>query len=748
MPLAGLSFYCVYPDPDYKNLVWFGGPDGLYCYNKAVKKEYNAVYPCRIRRVTTTNDSVIYNGNFHTPDPESALILPYANNNMRFNFSSMFYLYGGANRFQFFLDGFDKNWSRWNKESSAIYTNIPEGRYVFRVRAKNIYNVVSTESDYAFKISPPWYRSWWAYSFYGLFLVGAMLGFVKLRSLKLEIEKKQLEKVIRDRTDDIKIKNRQLQQQAEKLRGLDELKSRFFANISHEFRTPLTLIKGPAEDILEKTHDENIKTASHLIMQNANRLLLLINQLLDLSKLESGRMILKASLQPINPFVRAVINTFSSLARKRKIHLSVLVPEENIEIYYDREKLEKILFNLLSNAFKFTPEYGFIIVTIETLNQNSDFYRDGLLKISVQDSGNGIPAEDIESMFERFNQGKNAGSPLSQGSGIGLALVKELVELHQGYIDVYSNVDEGTRFDIIIPLGSDHLKPEEIIEGDGSTNDIVMDMDVTLAEFSHFVPDKPKTEVISIETDKKQVLIVEDHLDVRKYIRDHLEKNYRILEAENGAAGIECARENIPDLIISDVMMPEIDGYRLTDILKNDLLTSHIPIILLTAKDTEEDRIEGLKTGADAYMAKPFNAKELLVRANNLIESRARLKKTIRQELLLEPKKIEKASLDDDFLQKINDVIQRNLADPDFSVELLLQNFPFSQRQFSRKLQALAGHSPVQLIRLMRLKRAKQLIDQKAGTISQIAFEVGFNNLSYFTKCFRDQFGHLPSDKF
>ncbi|MEJ2544948.1 MAG: response regulator, partial [Calditrichaceae bacterium] len=746
LPLKNLSFYCVYPDPQNRNAIWFGGPDGLYRFDINVSKQYDINFPCLIRRVSTLSDSIIFNGNSNMVGPDSASVLDYKDNALRFNFSVPYYFYEDANQYQYYLEGFDKGWSKWNSEPKAIYTNIPEGRYLLRVRAKNIYDSISKESFYAFKIAPPWYRSLWAYGLYGIIIIGLMFGLIKLRSLKLEVEKKHLEEIIEDRTNDIRVKNLQLNEQAEKLKELDELKSRFFANISHEFRTPLTLIKGPVEEILEQNKDEHVKKSSELILQNANRLLLLINQLLDLSKLESGGMVLKAALQPVTPFVRVIINAFSALAKSRKIHLSFLGLEEDIELYFDREKLEKVLFNLLSYAFKFTPEYGFIIVTIEILNQDFDFYPDGAVKISVQDSGNGIPAEDIDLIFERFSQAKNTESQLNQGSGIGLALTKELVELHHGQIEVDSTVDEGTRFDIILPLGSNHLKSEEIIEDTKADSDIKMDMDVSLAEFSHTVPDKMRTEDDAINTDKKMVLIVEDHPDVRQYLRDHLDNDYRIVEAENGAIGVESAKEHFPDLIISDVMMPEMDGYQLTDILKNDLLTSHIPIILLTAKDTDDDRIEGLKTGADAYMAKPFNAKELAVRVHNLIESRAKLKKTIRQELLLEPKKIEKVSLDDEFLQKINDVIQKNMSDPHFGVEMLLRDFPLSQRQFTRKLQALTGHSPVQLIRLMRLKRAKQLFDQNAGTVSQIAFEAGFNNLSYFTKCFRDQFGHLPSE--
>ena len=746
-PLKDLSFYCVYPDPEIHNVIWFGGPDGLYRYDRNVTKQYDINFSCQIRGVSTLSDSIIFNGNSNMIGPDSAVILEYRNNALRFNFSVPYYFYKDANQYQYFLEGFDKGWSKWNSEPKATYTNIPEGRYLFRVRAKNIYNSISEESFFAFKIASPWYRSLWAYTLYGILIIGVMFGLIKLRSLKLEIEKRQLEKIIEERTDDIRVKNNQLKEQAEKLREMDELKSRFFANISHEFRTPLTLIKGPVEDILEKNKDEKIKKATNLILQNANRLLLLINQLLDLSRLESGGMVLKSALQPINPFVRVIINAFSSLAKNRKIHLSFLGSEENIELYFDREKLEKVLFNLLSNAFKFTPEYGFIIITIETVRINPHLFPFGAVKISVQDSGNGIPAEEIKSVFKRFNQGKNTGSSLIQGSGIGLALAKELVELHHGQIEVYSAVDEGTRFDILLPLGSDHLKPEEIIIKKEDKEDFKTDFDVSLAEFSHSVQHKAGTEENTIKADKKLVLIVEDHPDVRQYLSDHLKKDYRIVEAENGTIGVESAKEHFPDLIISDVMMPEMDGYQLTDILKNDLLTSHIPIILLTAKDTDDDRIEGLKTGADAYMAKPFNLKELLVRVQNLIEMRAKLKKTIRQELLLEPKKINKVSVDDDFLQKINDVIQKNLADARFGVEVLLRDFPLSQRQFTRKLQALTGHSPVQIIRLIRLKRAKQLIDQKTGTVSQIAFEVGFNNLSYFTKCFRDQFGHLPSDK-
>jgi len=427
LPITGNSFYVVYPDPDFEHIIWFGGPDGLFRYDNAIEKKYNSHYSCLIRRISTTNDSVIFKGSSIIANPKNAPTLTYINNSLRFSYTATYFQNEPANRFQYLLEGFDKKWSAWGRERTATYTNIPEGRYIFRVRAKNVYNVLGETAAYAFRVQPPWHRAWWAYGLYGFFAMGIILGLIKLRSYKLEHDKRELEKIIEERTNEIKDKNIQLEEQAEKLLELDKVKSRFFTNISHEFRTPLTLIKSPVEEMLNKRFQGDPDQAHRLIKRNADRLLRLINQLLDLSKLESGSMELRTSLQPVSPFIAYILNSFSSFAVNRKIHLQYLEPEEEIEMYFDRDKMEKIMYNLISNAFKFTPENGYITMALRKLC--TDEFPDGLAEISIHDSGEGIYQDNIRDIFKRFRQGNTPNKHVTEGTGIGLALTKELVEL-------------------------------------------------------------------------------------------------------------------------------------------------------------------------------------------------------------------------------------------------------------------------------------------------------------------------------
>jgi len=739
--LTNYEILLIYPD--INGIIWFAGSDGFFKYNPKILKSYNSSFPALIRTVSTQNDSIIYGGSFfdikeNTPEYD------YNLNALRFDFALPSYDNEESNQFQFYLEGFDKDWSYWSNEPKANYTNIPEGRYIFRVRAKNIYNVISNEASYAFKILPPWFRTFWAYIIYSLFIISIVFGMLKLRSFKLEYEKKQLEKTIEERTDEIQVKNKQLEEQAEKLKELDEIKSRFFANISHELRTPLTLIKGPTEELVNKSYPGDKDKALNSILTNTNRMLRLINELLDLSKLESGSMKLNAKYQKLSPFINYVVKSFSSLADSRNINLLFLIPEEEIEIYFDREKLEKVLYNLLSNAFKFTPEDGYITIAAHRIVTKT--FPDGAVEISVHDSGMGIPENEIDQIFNRFIQAHNSGNTRLEGSGIGLALSKELIELHGGEITVKSLVDEGTEFDVILPIGKEHLSEDDIIEKGIPKEDQQKAVQFDIEELNSEIPMKTINEVTSDFGDKCLVLIIEDHSEVREYIKEHLQKNYDIIEAENGKKGLNLANEQLPDLIVSDVMMPEIDGFELTEQLKKNELTNHIPIILLTAKASDEAKIEGLETGADAYMAKPFNAKELEVRVKKLIENRNSLREKFKKEFLLEPEDVTTTSLDDEFIKRVHDKIEEKMADPDFNVETLLKEFALGQRQFTRKVIALTGQSPVQFIRIMRLKKAMNLIKQKAGSVSQIAFDVGFSNLSYFSKSFQQQFGKLPSE--
>jgi signal transduction histidine kinase/DNA-binding response OmpR family regulator/ligand-binding sensor domain-containing protein len=745
LQLFGSYYYSVYPDQLKENITWFGGPDGIIRYDSNIKKDYDLNFPCLMRKVLTQNDSLIWTGDNQTNKINSDIkILKYNNNALRFEFAAAYFENEKANRFQYFLEGFDKKWSQWTSEPKTIYTNIPEGRYVFRVKAKNIYNVVSKEATYAFIILPPWYRSGWAYGIYGILIIGIVIGLIKLRSYKLENEKKELEKIIAERTDEIQIKNKQLEEQATELLVMDEIKSRFFANISHELRTPLTLIKGPTEELVNKIYPGDKEKALNSILVNTNRMLNLINELLDLSKLESGSMKLNASLYSLSGFINHIFSLFVPLAESRKIHFQFVKSQEDIKIYFDWEKLEKVLFNLLSNAFKFTPQNGYITVAFQQIDSNLS--PDGAVEISIHDSGIGIPENEISHIFNRFIQAQNSGNTRLDGSGIGLALSKELVELHHGQIKVTSFVDEGTEFDIIFPLGKDHLQAGEIRVIEVAEKDQKSSGRLDITGLQSELALGPANEQQIPSGEKCLVLIVEDNNEVRDYIKEHLKKDYDIVEANDGRSGLDLANELLPDLIVSDVMMPEMDGFELTEKVKHNELTNHIPIILLTAKASDDAKIEGLETGADAYMAKPFNAKELKVRVKNLIESRHSLREKFKKEFLLEPTDSGTVSLDDEFIKRVHDTIEEKMPDPEFNVDVLLKEFAYGQRQFTRKVIALTGQTPVQFIRIMRLKKALNLIKKRAGTVSQIAYDVGFSNLSYFSKCFRIQFGKLPSE--
>ncbi len=569
--------------------------------------------------------------------------------------------------------------------------------------------------------------------------------------------------------------------QAEKLQEIDRMKSRFFANISHEFRTPLTLILGPLEKMLSENFHEPVKRQFRVMLRNGRRLLRLINQLLDLAKLEAGSMSLKARPENIVQLLKGIVLSFSSLAERKQIALKFHAPEESIIAYVDRDKLEKIVSNLLSNAFKFTPEGGSVAVAVgrgqsaEGIEQRAEgggLRATGLernvndprpfafspqqLELSVRDTGIGIPPDKLEKIFDRFYQADDSYTREQEGSGIGLALTKELVELHHGEIQVTSELGKGSTFFVCLPLGKEHLKPEEIVEdvvieqlpvisGPTSVNlQVTSEQDTDSPSIQQSID--PSIQAQATSGQQPIILVVEDNADVRAYIRDYLEKDYQIIEAVDGEAGFEESASAIPDLIISDVMMPKMDGYELCRKLKTDERTSHIPVILLTARAGGESKVEGLETGADDYIIKPFDARELQVRVKNLIEQRRKLRERFRQEITLQPKEIAITSMDEQFLQKAMAAVEKNLPDPEFSTDDFARQVAMSRMQLHRKLRALTDQSTHEFIRTYRLQRAAQLLQNHAGTVSEICYDVGFNSLSHFAKAFREQFGQSPSE--
>ncbi|NUO02266.1 MAG: response regulator [Saprospiraceae bacterium] len=558
--------------------------------------------------------------------------------------------------------------------------------------------------------------------------------------------------------------------EAEKLREMDALKSTFFANVSHEFRTPLTLIISPVEQMMNGTFKGDVQKYYRIIHRNGKRLLDLVNQLLDLSKLESGKLKLQASEGDLSRFVSALAGAFESLAIRQQIDFQIITPEKPLVCFFDHDKVGKIVTNLVSNAFKFTREGGRVEVMVDggrltvdgsapsTVNHlpstvhhlPSTVHRPPSTVIKVSDTGIGISADQLPHLFERFT--KSALSEVQAGSGIGLALVRELAELHGGNVEVESREGEGTTFTVTLAVGSAFFKDDELTVAvpETSVTPIVAPVTAGLPGTALAAPSgtqqPPFTEIWSSSV-KPLLLIAEDNPDVRAFIVDTLAGEYKILEAENGKLALNLAFETTPDLVISDVMMPEMDGMDFCKLLKTNEKTSHIPVVMLTALAGQEDKLKGLETGADDYLAKPFDARELQIRVANLIGQRKNLQDHFRKTLIIfSPSEVKADSMDAVFLQKIRAAVEANLDDETFSVVELGNQIGMSRSQLHRKLTALTGYSPNEVIRNMRLERAKQLLDKKAATVSEIAYLCGFNSPAYFTKCFKEYFGTTPAE--
>jgi signal transduction histidine kinase/DNA-binding response OmpR family regulator len=527
--------------------------------------------------------------------------------------------------------------------------------------------------------------------------------------------------------------------EAEKLRELDQTKSAFFANISHEFRTPLTLILGPVHQWLESVKSAGQDTAAvparglDLVRRNANRLLDLINQLLDLSKLESGGMRLTVAQGNPLQFLRVLANAFESMAEQGNIRYEIAIPQTPVTAWFDRDKLEKITANLLSNAFKHTPPGGVVSLRADVQNNR--------LQIEVTDTGGGIPVEALNKIFDRFYQVEGRGEE-RKGTGIGLALVRELVTLHHGAVSVHSTLGSGSDFRVEMPVGRADFSQEE-----RSEITVLQSPDAFKLSDNYARPSIPPSENIKKSTDELPLcLVVEDNLELQGYIREQLEGTFRVLLSPNGRDGLQAAIQHTPDLVISDVMMPEMDGNQLCAALKTDERTSHIPVVLLTAKAGQKSKIEGLEIGADDYLTKPFDTRELLVRAQNLVRQRETMRKQFSRTIVLQPKAIALTSADERFLQRIQENLDENLGNDQFSVEELASAVGMSRSQLHRKLTALIDQPPVEFIRNFRLRRAKEMLETGTGNVSEIGYAVGFSSPAYFSKVFRDTFGMAPSE--
>ena len=637
----------------------------------------------------------------------------YKQNIFSVSFASDNYNLPEKTQYMYKLEGCNNDWLTLPVGvHNVTFTNLAPGKYVLRVKAINSDGYVGIkEATLGIVVNPPFWMSWWAYLLYAVGLV-VVLFLARYRMLKREREKFHLQ---------------QIENEVAKNEEINNMKFRFFTNVSHELRTPLTLIISPLEGMLKETTDELQSTRLQLMYRNAQRLLHLVNQLLDFRKGEMSTHQLSLSEGDIISYVHSVCNSFLLMADKKHIQFSFFSGIDTFSMAFDADKVGKIVMNLLSNAFKFTPEGGRVTVMIEHVAGTPD-----ILEIKIADTGIGISDVDKEHIFERFYQADHKGVEETTGNGIGLSLVRDFVTLHEGEVKVFDNIGMGSVFVIQFPVK--HVETQvQLPEETG--------MPVGDEE------DKEMKEEAREETERKNfplLLIVDDNEDFRIFMRYSLELQYRVKLAVNGKEAWEMMQEELPDLVISDVMMPQMDGNELCRLIKQDKRTAHIPVILLTARQNTEAKLEGLQTGADDYVTKPFNMTILVLRIRKLIEL-SRYHRVTQGMIDPAPSEIVITSLDEKLIEKAIKYVEDNMSRTELSVEELSRELGMSRVHLYKKLLQITGKTPIEFIRVIRLKRAAQLLRESQLHVSEVAFEVGFNNPKYFSRYFKDEFGVLPS---
>jgi len=701
--------------------IYFGTIDGLVSFHPDSLQDNPYIPPVVITGFSIHNQAVPIQDNFddtlswkiplacaihYTNEVE----LTYQQNDFSLEFAALNFVNPESNLYKYKLEPYETEWIETDaKNRIARYTNLSPGAYTFRVIGSNNDGVWNEEGkSLSIIIHPPWWQTWWAYALYGLLALTALLSIRHYEMKRLK-----------------------LRQRAKHLAEVDTLKTRFFANISHEFRTPLTLILGPLKDMYEGKFTGDRNAVFGVMIRNGQRLLNLINQLLDISKLEAGKMQLQATHIDMVMLLRHIASSYESIAIDKKIKYLFYPEMQELMLYADQEKVKKIVHNLLSNAFKFTPQGGEVIMYLK--EEKNEW-----ALISVKDTGPGIPTEELDKVFDRFYQVDSSQTRTHEGSGLGMALAKELVEIHHGKFTVESKEGKGTTFTVWLPMGKAHLRKEEIRD----IGEVVVGEKVVVDVPGEQKISEEATGIVNENT--PLILVVDDNADMRQYINSSLGSQYQIREAENGKEGTMLAKELLPDLIISDVMMPQMDGYELCENIKTHESTSHIPVVLLTARADHKSKMTGLETGADDYLSKPFDAEELHLIIRNRIEERRIMREKFSKDITLEPRHIPVSSLDEQFLQKVMRIIEVYMADENFTIEALSREAGYSHAQFYRKLKALTDQTPSQFLRKIRLKRAAELLQQKSDSVSQIAYHVGFSSLPYFNKCFKDEFGMTP----
>lgn len=714
----------------------FGGGNGFNIFDPAVIKSIINKPQLTFTDFQLFNRSISANEaiNGHTVLSKAIsvtheIILNHSENVFSIEFAALDFLNPGKVKHQYMLEGFDKGWvNADNRTRKASYTNLDEGDYVFKVRASNTENVWN--SDYIslkIKILPPFWKSNTAYIIYLVLFVAILLlirqrGIQKIRR-QFEVEREKQE---------AKLLIEQERKEVRRMHELDKMKIKFFTNVSHEFRTPLSLIMAPVDKMLNHTNDADQKQQLTMVRKNAGRLLNLVNQLLDFRKMEVQELKLHTKHGDIIKFISDISFSFTDIAEEKGLLFAFDTEVENLKTSFDHDKFERILFNLLSNAFKFTPRGGHVSVLLSIEQEKSDAAC-RLLEIKVIDTGIGIPEEKQDKIFERFFQNDVPGSLLNQGSGIGLAITREFVKMHKGEITVESKLDHGSCFTIQLPLQVQDTS--------------IPDLNIADKEINTLSIDEVKIELKGSLAEKKPtVLLVEDNEDFRFYLKDNLKETFFIVEASNGKEGWQKTLSQHPDIIVSDISMPEMNGTELCKKIKTDKRTAHTPVILLTAMAGEEELLKGLETGANDYMTKPFNFEILLSKIKNLLVLQETFKRTYKKQMTVQLQDIPVQSEDEIFLRNVVDYIEQNITNYNLSVKELSKQMNMSRVSLYKRVLMLTGKSPVEFIRSMRLGKAMQLLENSQMSISQVSYEVGFNTPNYFAKMFKEEYGMLPSE--
>ncbi|MDR2948919.1 MAG: response regulator [Prevotella sp.] len=727
LPGSVFNQNAIYKDKD--GIIYIGGIGGYISFNpKEIVFNQNPPVP-RFTDLLITNQviepNIEYNGRViieKSITDIDEITLHYGETNFTIKFSALNFIHPEKSRYKYMLEGLDNKWTEINNGiGAASYSNLNAGTYKLIVYASNDDNVWTSDPIMLkIVVQPPFWFSWWAYIIYVIIAAALIRLFIKYKLNKQREEYEQAQRIL----------------EANKIHEVDELKFKFFTNISHEFKTPLTLILTPLEKLMKSPASEEQKATMNIMHKNAKNLLNMVNEILDFRKFDLNKMALNISRGNIIEFTKDICLSFSPLAAEKSIRLTFTTYLQELQMEFDKEKMNKVISNLISNAFKYTED-GQIDVSlgISELLQNGESPNRQLC-LKVTDTGIGMDKEYLEKIFERFFRIEKTGKNTQSGTGVGLHLASEYVKLHGGEILVESVVGKGSVFTVLLPIQNStykELSSQDIIHsGDSITDEI------------HLIqkPDMKSAQRANLPL----LLIVDDNEDFCEFITSLFIEDYRVVTANDGEEGYSIVLDQLPDIILCDVMMPKMDGYEFCRQIKGDIRTSHIPIILLTAKSSEENKYSGIEAGADDYISKPFNIDMLKLKIAKIIEKQKRIHHNFKKKIDISPSEIEITSMDEKFVQKAILIVEENMGNPEFLVEDLCKEMGMSRVYFYKKILALTDKTPSEFIRFIRLKRAADLLEKSQMFVNEVAFQVGFNDPKYFRKYFKEEFGVTPNE--